>query len=65
MCRDGYQQQQQQQERSVCDACAFHVKMFPEKADNRPLKLICFLLPIKVSREFDLLLCIDYAYICR
>ena len=65
LCRDGYQQQQQQQERSVCDACAFHVKIIPEKADNRPLKLICFLLPIKVSREFDLLLCIHYAYICR
>ena len=66
LCRDSYQQQQQQQqERSVCDARAFHVKMFPEKTDNRSLTLICFLLPIKVSREFDLLLCINYADICR
>ena len=39
--------------------------MFPEKTDNRPLKLVCFLLPIKVSREFDLWLCINYAYVCR
>ena len=39
--------------------------MFPEKTDNRPLKLVCFLLPIKVSREFDLWLCINCAYICR
>ena len=43
----------------------FMSKCFPEKTDNRPLELICFLLPIKVSREFDFLLCINYAYICR